>query len=139
MANIDQAECKRILDAVFGVAAYVAPTTVGGAAGAMKLKLTSDSPTSTGSGTEVANAGGSTYAPQTVTMRPAVLGSPTQSTNNGIVSFTNMPAGTVTGVNIVDASATPRRAMFGNLSVARTTSLGDTLSFADSAIAASLQ
>ena len=102
----------------------------------MKLALTTTSPTSSANGTEVT---GGSYARQTYTPRAASnSGALGGTTNNGIISFTNMPAATVTSVNIFDSNATPRRAWFGDLSVSRTTSLGDTLSFADSAVSTTL-
>jgi hypothetical protein len=130
MANIDQAEAKRLLDASLGVAAFTAPTTP------MKLALSTAATSSTSAGTEVT---GGSYARQTITPRAASnSGSVGGTTNNGIISFTNMPAVTVTDANIYDNAGTPRRCWYGQLSTARTTSAGDTLSFADSAVSITL-
>ena len=130
MANVDQAEAKRLLDASFGVATFTAPTTP------MKLALSTAATSSTSAGTEVT---GGSYARQTFTPRAASnSGSLGGTTNNGIISFTNMPAATVSDGNIYDSNATPRRCWYGALSVSRTTSAGDTLSFADSAVSVTL-
>jgi len=86
----------------------------------------------TAAGTEVT---GGSYARQSVTFSAASAGS---TSNSAAVSFTSMPAVTVTGIDIWGSEATPVRRWFGNLSASRTTASGDTLSFAAGAITASL-
>ncbi len=124
--NIIQAEANRLLDASFGVATYTAPT------GAMKLALATVTGTNTTAGTEVT---GGSYARQTITMGSASAGS---SANTNAITYTNMPAATVTGVDIYDSNGTPRRAWAGALSASKTTGAGDPLSFAIGAVTASM-
>lgn len=76
-------------------------------------------------GTEVTNAGGSTYTPQSVTFSAAVgTGS---SSNSADVVFTNMPAATIVGIEIWDSAGTPFRWWWGAAAASKTTNLGDTL------------
>ncbi len=76
-------------------------------------------------GTEVVNAGGSAYAPQSMAATAAVgTGS---SVNNADQVFTNMPAVTVVGVEIWDSAGTPFRWWWGPAVAPVPTNLGDTL------------
>jgi hypothetical protein len=50
------------------------------------------------------------------------------------VSFTGMPASTVTAVEIYDSNGSPRRAAWGALSANKTLGAGDTLTFPTSTI-----
>ncbi|MGX6605658.1 phage tail fiber protein [Micromonosporaceae bacterium Da 78-11] len=124
--NIVQAEANRLLDASLGTAAYTAPT------GAMKLALATTTGTATTAGTEVA---GGSYARQTVAFTAATAGA---TANSGAVTYTSMPAATVTGVDIYDSNGTPRRCWFGALTTPKTTGAGDTLSIAVSALTIAL-
>lgn len=126
MAVLVQTEENRLLDASFGTAAYVAPTTP------MKLALVTVLGTATAAGTEVT---GGSYARQTLTMGAASAGS---ASNNALITFTNMPAATVVGVDVYDSNATPRRCWFGPLASSRTTAAGDSLQFAVASIVASI-
>jgi hypothetical protein len=107
--------------------------------GPLKQKLVTTASTDTAQGTEVANAGGSAYAEQTVAFGAPTAGTPSTAANSGAVSYTNMPATTVVGVDVHDSAGTPQRALFAALSANKTTGLGDTLSFAAGSIVASLQ
>lgn len=126
MGAIVQAEANRLLDASFGTAAYTAPT------GAMKLALVTATGTNTSAGTEVT---GGSYARQAITMASAASGS---CSNSGTISYTSMPAATVTGVDIYDSNGTPRRAWWGGLTSSKTVGAGDTLSFAGGSVVASI-
>lgn len=77
-------------------------------------------------GTEVVNAGGSTYTPQTVAF-PAASGSGAPVGNSADVVFTNMPACTVVGLELWDAAGTPFRWWWGPATANKTVNLGDTL------------
>jgi hypothetical protein len=81
---------------------------------------------------------GGGYARQTLTMGSPSAATPSVSTNSGTVSFTNMPACTVTDINIYDSTGTPVRRAFGALTASKTVGAGDTLSFAAAAISASI-
>jgi hypothetical protein len=124
--NIVVAEANRLLDASLGTAAYTAPT------GAMKLALETTTGTNAAAGTEVT---GGSYTRQTIAFSAASAGS---AANSGSVSFTGMPAATVTGVEIYDSNGTPRRAWVGALTASKTVGAGDTLSFATSSVTVSL-
>lgn len=124
MANIVQTEANNLLNGWLGIAAYTAATTP------MKLAISSTTTSATSAGTE---ATGNGYARQTIT-----FSAPTAAvtSNSAQVSFTNMPAGTWTDINVYD-NAGNRRA-YGTLNASKTTASGDTLSFAASAISISL-
>ena len=124
MPVFDSAEARRLLDATFGVADYAVTVA------APKLRLATATGSDTAAGTEVTNSGGSTYAAQDC---PFSAASGRSIQNSGTVSFTNMPAATVSHVDIYDQANTTRKA-YGALTTARTTALGDTLSFAPGSI-----
>ncbi|GAA3878052.1 hypothetical protein GCM10022243_48430 [Saccharothrix violaceirubra] len=119
-------EANRLLDASLGVATYTAPT------GSMKVALATSASSASAAGTEVS---GGSYARQNVTFGSASAGS---TSNTGAVTFTSMPAATVTHVDIYDSNGTPRRAWYGALTASKTTASGDTLSFAIGALTISL-
>lgn len=124
--NLVIAESNRLLDASLGTASYTAPTTP------MKLALETTTGTNSAAGTEVT---GGSYARQTITFSAASGGS---AANSNSISFTGMPAATVTGVEIYDNNGTPRRAWVGALTASKTVGAGDTLSFAASSITITL-
>lgn len=126
MNNIVQAEANRLLDASLGTATYTAPT------GSMKLALASTTGTNTTAGTEIS---GGSYARATIAFSAASAGS---AANSALITFSGMPAVTVTGVDIYDSAGTPRRAWWGALTASKTTASGDSLSFSASSITASL-
>jgi hypothetical protein len=126
VAVLVQAEENRLLDASFGTATYTAPTTP------MKLALVTVLGTATAAGTEVA---GGSYARQTLAMSAASAGS---ASNSAVITFSNMPAVTVVGVDVYDSAGSPRRCWFGPLATNRTTAAGDNISFAVASIVASL-
>jgi hypothetical protein len=57
---------------------------------------------------------------------------------NATVSQTNMPAVTTTSIELWDSNATNKRLEFGNLTASKTTTAGDTLSFASAAITSAI-
>jgi hypothetical protein len=126
MGALVQTEANRFLDASFLVASYAAPTTP------IKLALVSAVGSATAAGTEVT---GGSYVRQTLTMGAASAGT---SANSAGISFTNMPAVTVNGVEIYDSAGSPRREWWGSLTSAKTVAAGDTISFATSSLAASI-
>lgn len=97
---------------------------------ALFTTATSDSAT----GTEVV-AGGYSYARQAIT-----FGAPTNgvASNSVAVSFTNMPAVTVTHAAIMDASTSGNMLFHGALTASKTTTAGQTLTFAIGDIVATL-
>jgi hypothetical protein len=126
MSGIVQVEENNLLNGWLGIAAYTAATTP------MKLALATATGTATTAGTEVT---GGSYARQTITFNAPSAGA---TANASAISFTNMPAVTVTGIDIYDSAGTPIRRAFAALTASKTTGAGDTLSFAAGAITASL-
>lgn len=129
MANLVTVEANNILTASVGAGSYTAFS------GASKLALITTTTPSTASAAGSEVSGGS-YARQTVSWGSASAGA---IANSGVISFTNMPAVTsVGGVEIWDSSGTPVRKWFGTLSANKTTSAGDTISFAIGALSVGL-
>jgi hypothetical protein len=118
MANLVTVEANALLGATSGQAAYVAPTAP------VKVALVTATGTASAAGTEVT---GGSYARQTITFAAAAGGS---ITSNVALTYTNMPACTVTGVDEWDSAGTPIRRWFGALSASKTVNAGDTFSIA---------
>ena len=130
MANIVAVECRNLVNAWLGIAAYTSAT------GPMKLRLYIGSTASaTVVGTEVT---GGSYAMQTIVFSDPTSAAPAVTSNNATISFTSMPATTVTDIGIWDSTGTPVRRAFGALTASKTTGSGDTLSFASGAITAQI-
>lgn len=91
----------------------------------LKVRLMTANGSDSTPGTEVVNAGGSTYTAQSVTVGAAT--GTTQATNTADVVFTNMPAATIVGIEIWDSAGTPFRWWWGPATASKTTNLGDTL------------
>lgn len=114
-----------LLDHLVGTASFTVTTPI-------KLALVTANGTDASAGTEVV---GGSYARQTITFGSAAAGS---ISNNSVISFTNMPAATVVGVEIYDSTGTPKRLAYGALAANKTVSAGDTLQFAISSVTLSL-
>lgn len=93
--------------------------------GPLNIRLMTANGSDSAVGTEVANAGGSTYVAQTVTIA-AAAGTGTTA-NSADVVFNNMPACTVVGVELWDSAGTPFRWWWGAATASKTVALGDTL------------
>lgn len=126
MPALTTAEANRLLDASFGTATYTAPTTP------MKLALATTASSASAAGTEVT---GGSYARQNIAFGSATSGA---NSSSAAITFTNMPACTVTHVDIYDSNGTPRRCWWGALTASKTLASGDSLSFAAAAITAAL-
>lgn len=87
----------------------------------LKLALVTANGTDAAAGTEVV---GGSYARQNITV--AAVGTDGATDNSAAISFTNMPAVTVVGVEIWDSTATPVRWWHGALTVSKTLNAGDT-------------
>lgn len=88
------------------------------------LALFTTATTDAGGGTE---ATGGSYARQAITFSAASGGA---TSNSGAVSFTNMPAVTITHAAIMDASTSGNMLFHGALTASKTVGAGDTLTFA---------
>lgn len=119
MAALDDNEASRLLAASLGKSSYSAPTTP------MQVALMKTNGSASSAGTEVS---GGSYARQDVTVNS--VGGDGSTANDSVIDFTDMPGTTVVGVEIYDSAASARRVMFGSLTTSRTTTSGDTLSFA---------
>lgn len=119
-------EADRLLNASLGAATYTAPTTP------MKLALATSASSASAAGTEVA---GGSYARQNIAFTTATSGA---NANSGVITFTAMPACTVTHVDIYDSNGTPRRCWFGPLTASKVLGSGDSISFAVSSVSAAL-
>jgi hypothetical protein len=118
MANLVTVEANALLAASSGQTAYPAVTAP------VKVALVTATGTAAAPGTEVT---GGSYARQTITFAAASGGS---IASNVALTYTNMPACTVTGVDEYDSAGTPIRRWFGALSASKTVNAGDTFSIA---------
>lgn len=133
MSAFSQQTALNLLAATFAQATFTATTAP------VKIKLCSVTPTESTPGTEISPGGN--YVVGGVST--GTWASPTTQTGaysgrigNAAVTIANMPAATVSGIDLVDSAATPRRLMWGALTTPRTLAVGDTLSFpADSIVA----
>jgi hypothetical protein len=112
---------NQLLDALFGNASF-------SVTGDIKLALMTANGDDASPGTEVT---GGSYARQTIVFDTA-SGGATQ--NDAAISFTDMPAVTVVGIEIYDSAGSPKRLMYGPLTTSRTVTAGDTVQFAIGAI-----
>jgi hypothetical protein len=119
MANLVTVEANAILAASSGQAVYVAPVMP------VVVSLVTIMGTATAPGTEVVNTGGSQYARQAITFAAPNAGSIASS---NALTFVNMPATTIVGVDEFDSATTPIRRWFGPLSTTKSVNAGDTFS-----------
>lgn len=127
---LDQTFAKKIQDHVHGGTALTQPT-------GHKVLLMTANGTSTSGGTELTTGGGYTAGTgQAITFAASTSATPSVSANTATISYTNMPAATIVGIEIKDGSSV--RLEFGALTASKTTASGDTLSFAAAAISSAL-
>lgn len=131
-SGLDQAEATRLMNAKWGKAAYSAPTTP------IRLRLMTAIGSASSNGTEVTNSGGSTYASQDATAATPAGATNGVLANNSAITFTNMPAATITAVELWDSAGSPRRTTWGSLTTSKTTALGDSLTIAASSLSDTL-
>jgi hypothetical protein len=126
VSSLDQTFSNRLLDASCG-GSFTPPVTP------LTCRLMTANGTNTANGTELATSGGytaGTGAP-TVTFAAASAGS---KASNVAVTVTNMPATTINGIELWDASGTPVRLWWGPLTAAKTTNSGDTFTIASGSL-----
>lgn len=123
--NLTDVAENLLLDALVGTASYTATTPI-------KLALVTAAGSDSAAGTECT---GGSYARQTIAFNSAASGS---IDNSATVSFTDMPACTVVGIELWDSNGTPKRLAYGPLAANKTLTAGDTIQFAASAITLSL-
>lgn len=117
MSGLTLSAADELLDHVNLVGSYT-PT------GPLMLRLLTANGTASSAGTEVS---GGSYAPKQVTFGSASDGA---ASNTAEITFDDMPAATVVGVEIWDSASTPVRLWWGPLAEARTVPAGGTLRFA---------
>lgn len=117
--NLTDGAEARILNFTTGNSPATAPTMP------LMVRLMTANGSDSAAGTEVVNAGGSTYAAQSVAF-PAATGT-TTTANSADVVFTNMPACTVVGLEIWDSAGTPFRWWWGPATASKAVNLGDTI------------
>jgi hypothetical protein len=98
----------------------------------LKVALVTANGSDSAAGTEVT---GGSYARQSVTFGSASSGA---ASNTNTITFTNMPAATVTGIDIYDSAGTPVRVWYGALSASKTTTAGDTFTIAIGSLSVSI-
>lgn len=131
MGAMSQAHSNNVLDASLGTAAFVATTAP------LRCRLMTANGTATSNGTELATSGGYTAAAgaPSVTFAAATGGS---AASNTAVTVTNMPAATITGLELWDSAGTPIRKWWGALSASKTTNSGDTFTIASGSLSVAI-
>lgn len=89
----------------------------------IKCRLMTANGTDASAGTELGTSGGYTAGGATATFGTASAGSITTTAD---ITWTNMPAATIVGVELWDSAGTPVRIAYGALSANKTTTAGDT-------------
>jgi hypothetical protein len=136
-SGMDQNRLINILGvATLDGTSFLAPTSP------LKLQLDTTVGSETTDGTQLAASGG--YVTGGATMGSNPFSTPTYSagaasnSNANTVTWTNMPAAMINGIEIWDSAATPLRWWWGALTTVETTNSGDTLSFAIGSIVPSM-
>lgn len=98
----------------------------------IKVRLmTANATVDSGFGTELGTSGGYTAGGSAVTFAAAASGS---QASNAAVTWTNMPAATIVGVEQWTSDGTPKRTFWGQLTANKTTNSGDTLTIASGSL-----
>lgn len=129
---LDRAFSRKINDHFHGVASLTMPT-------GFRCRQMTANGTAAANGTELATSGGytsGTGAP-TLGFDASTNATPTVNPNTAAVTITNMPATTIVGIEIWEG--TPLRIEYGALTASKTTTAGDTLTYAIGAITSALQ
>lgn len=127
MANIDAVEALNQVAASLGKAAYA--TTTAPARG----RLMSANGSAGSNGTELVNAGGSTYA--SVDVGTAITSfAALPIVNSAAITWANLPGSTIVGLELWDSAGTPKRKWFGALAASKTVALGDSLTIPPSGL-----
>lgn len=102
-------------------------TTGLGTTTTVRARLMTANGTDSAAGTELGTSGGYTATGQTITFGSAASGG--SISNTVACTWTNMPAATITGLEIW-STGTPARLWYGALSASKTVASGDTFEFA---------
>lgn len=129
MANLDATIANKILDHLDAKSTLTIT-------GPIKCRLMAANGTASASGTELAAGGGYTAGGISAQLTGSASGEAV--TNASAITWTNMPAATIVGVELWDSSATPQRVWWGSLTASKTTSAGDTFTIAAGSLSLSL-
>lgn len=138
-SGLDSAQGNALLEASVGKSSL---TAFAGSSG--KLKLIASGSNENTNGTEITpggsySAGGIAFTPSSTWGSASYSSGVSSITNSGAaIQQTNMPAATVTQVEIFDTGGTPRRWWWGGITSV-TTNSGDTLTFPTSNVTAQFQ
>jgi len=131
MPALVQVHANGLLDASLGTTALTATVTP------LRTRLMTAIGSGTAAGTELATSG--SYVALTglspTTMAAASAGSAATSV---AMTQTNMPAATITAVELWDSAGTPLRKWYGALTANKTTNAGDTFTIASGSLTAAL-
>ena len=128
--NLPDAIENLVLTWLFTNSAATRPTT-----STLKLRLMTANGSDSSAGTELGTSGGYTAGGATVTFGTAASG---QIATSADVTWTTMPATTITGVEVWDTAGSPVRLAYGALTANKTTNSGDTFTIATGALTISL-
>jgi hypothetical protein len=135
-SGMDQARLINVCAGITGEAAFTSFTLP------PMLRLYTATGSETATGTQLGTAGG--YTSGGLTMGSSAFSAPTYSSgaagnsNNNAVTWTNMPAATLTACEIWDSAGTPLRWVWATLTSSKTTNAGDTLTFAAASVTPSV-
>lgn len=129
--NLTDGAEARVLNFMTGNSPATAPTLP------LMVRIMTANGSDSTPGTEVVNAGGSSYTPQSVAF-PAATGT-TSTANSADIVFTNMPACTVVGLEIWDSNGTPFRWWWGAATQSKAVNLGDTVRILAGALTLTMQ
>lgn len=128
-SSYDGTRGAQVMDAVNGTTTLTATTTP------VRLRQMTAQGSATANGTELATSGGYTSGAGAPSLTFGAASTTTgQAASSSAVTITTMPATTITAVELWDSNATPKRQMQGALTASKTTSAGDTLSYASGAV-----
>jgi len=98
----------------------------------IKARLMTANGSDSANGTELGTSGGYTAGGATITFGSAASGG--TISNTVAVTWTNMPATTIVGLELWDSTGTPVRLWWGALASSKTVASGDTFEFAIGAV-----
>ncbi len=131
MANMVTVESNKLLDASLGTTAYTATTAP------IHVRYITAIGSAATAGTELGTAQGYTSGTGAPTVTFAASAS-ASAASNAAVTTTNMPAATITGIELWDSAGTPLRKWFGNTTAPKTTNSGDTYQIASGSLTVAL-
>lgn len=121
MGALDQTHATAILDASMDQSG----ASVRLSTGPMHVRYMTTVGTSTSNGTELTTSGGYTSGTGAPTLTYAAASAGSKASNSAVTT-TNMPAATITAIEVWDSAGTPLRKWWGLLTASKTTNSGDT-------------